>query len=67
MEEKKTIKQLRKEKGLTGKFVAQKIGVDQPTYSVKENMKRKFSVKEMAMLCDLFGVGYKDIRDIDFY
>ena len=64
---KKTIKQIRYEHGMKGKFVAEKLGMDQPTYSNKENGKRKFTAKDIAILCDLFDVNIRDIRDLDNY
>ncbi len=47
---------LRVEHGLTQKNIAEKIGINLSTYTLKENGKRDFTASEISKLCEIFNV-----------
>ena len=53
--------QLRKEKGITQKELAQKIGISETAYRQKEKGQRAFKSDEMFIIADILE---KDIGDI---
>lgn len=53
--------QLRKEKGITQKEMAQKIGISETTYRQKEKGQRAFKSDEMFIIADILE---KDIGEI---
>ncbi|MCC0627450.1 MULTISPECIES: helix-turn-helix domain-containing protein [unclassified Clostridioides] len=56
-----TLKELRKEKKLRQKDVADNIGMKITTYASKENGARRFTVKEALAIAEYFG---KDLKEI---
>ena len=59
-----TLKQLRKEKGLTIKDLADKIGVSQPFLSQIETAKRKASPELLGKIAEAVNVSYFDLLKI---
>nr|DAD93379.1 MAG TPA: helix-turn-helix XRE-family like protein [Siphoviridae sp. ctnjE5] len=53
--------QLRKEKGITQKELAQKLGISETAYRQKEKGQRAFKSDEMFIIADILG---KDIGEI---
>ncbi len=56
----KFIQQLRKKKGLTQEFLAQKIGVSRPTYLQIEQGKRDLTINEARKLADIFDLSFEN-------
>ncbi|HGK1753356.1 TPA: helix-turn-helix transcriptional regulator [Streptococcus pneumoniae] len=53
--------QLRKEKGISQKELAQKLGISETAYRQKEKGRSSFKSDEMFIIADIFG---KDIGEI---
>jgi len=50
------VKELRESKGIKGTFIAEKIGVSQPTFSMIEREKCSPTIPQLIALSDFFGV-----------
>lgn len=61
--EKKKLKEIRKEQGLTVAYVADAIGMKPNTLGKKENGQRRFTITEAQALCKLYKVNMKDIAE----
>lgn len=61
------LKKLREEKGYTQKFVAQKLGINQNTYSRLENgiYKKELTISLGSKISDLFNISLSSIRDYE--
>lgn len=55
------LREIRKEKGLTSKFVAEKLGIKTSTLNRKER-DNSFTVLQLGKLCELYGVELKEIN-----
>jgi transcriptional regulator with XRE-family HTH domain len=53
-------REIRKLKGLTAKFVADKLGIKTSTFNRKERA-NSFTTLQLAVLCELYGVELKDL------
>lgn len=58
---KKTIRQIRREKEITQKDMANYLGISLPAYSYKEARKKLFSIEEGFKICKFFEVKFTDI------
>ncbi|WP_126428792.1 helix-turn-helix domain-containing protein [Brevibacillus marinus] len=54
------IRQLRKQKGMTSKYVAAQLNLTPAAYSMKESGKRPFTLKEIEQLAITIGVEVAD-------
>lgn len=54
-----TPREIRKEKGFTSKFVAEKLGIKTSTLNRKER-NNSFTILQMEKLCELYGVELSD-------
>lgn len=61
------LKKLREEKGYTQKFVAQKLGINQNTYSRLENgiYKKELTIFLGSKISDLFNIPLSSIRNYE--
>ena len=50
-----TLREIRKQKGLTTKYVAEKLGIKPRSLNKKER-DNSFTVLQLQILCDLYGV-----------
>ena len=55
-----TFRELRKSKGLTTKYVAEKLGIKDTTLTRKERENR-FNALQVYALCELYGVKLEEI------
>lgn len=55
------LKQKRVEKGISGSFMARKLGFTRQTLSNKETDKSEFSLTEGAKYCDILGLKVDDV------
>lgn len=59
--DKKTLKEIREEKGLKQNYVADYLGITRQSLSNKETEKAKFGALEVQKLCVLYDTDIKDI------
>jgi DNA-binding XRE family transcriptional regulator len=61
------LKKLREEKGYTQEFVAQKLGINQNTYSRLENgiYKKELTISLGSKISDLFNIPLSSIRNYE--
>lgn len=62
MEEKKTIKEIRTAQGIQASYLAKIIGITPSSFSCKENGKREWKAKEIAIICELLNTDIRNIR-----
>lgn len=55
-----SIRAMRVNANLTQEQVAEKLGITRLSYRNKENGKTEFKLKELLVLCELFGVELND-------
>ena len=55
-----TLREARKLKGFTSKFVAEKLGIKQRTLNKKER-ENSFNVLQVRQLCELYGVRIEEL------
>lgn len=58
----RTLKEIRKAKGISAKFVYNLLGISRQTLYNKETGKTKFSALETQKLCNLFGVDISEVK-----
>lgn len=58
------IKNVRREQGYKSCVIAKKLGLKPSSYSDKENGKRKFSAREILVLCQILQIELNEIDDI---
>ena len=54
------------EKGLLNNFIAEKIGINKSTFSLKINGDRKFTIDEFKNLCTLLNISNEERNSIFF-
>ena len=55
------LKSYRKEKRLSQTKMAEKIGIDRTSYTLKENGDRKFTLEEAKIISDILGVSIEEL------
>lgn len=60
----KTLREWRKEKGYTTKFVADYLGLATFTLNRKERGQKSFSCYQTKRLCELYNIEYSDVKPI---
>lgn len=60
--EKRTLKQIREDKGITRKHICNLLGISRQTLYNKETQKTKFSSLEVQKLCNTYGVDISEVR-----
>lgn len=55
------LKSYRKEKRLSQTKMAEKVGIDRASYTLKENGNRKFTLEEAKTISDIFGVSIEEL------
>lgn len=61
---KKTLREWRKEKGLTIAYVSSQLGLSPFSLNAKERGERQFTMRQLKILCDLYSISLKDINFI---
>ena len=59
--EKKTFREWRKVKGLTTKYVGERLDITAPTLTAKERGKYPFTKVQEMILCELYGVKIEQV------
>lgn len=59
----KKVKEIRKEKGIAAKWVAEQLEITPTSYCNKESGRTNFKITEAIRLCQILGV---DINEVEF-
>ena len=57
-----TLREARKKKGYTSKYVAEKLGIKERTLNKKER-ENKFTLHQLMELCNLYNVSLSDLSN----
>lgn len=60
----KTLKDLRKSKGIMAGYVAERLGISRPTLTAKESLKSAVSVLEAQMLSTIYDTDIDEIEKL---